>query len=1424
VEQEEILGLLKKMGKDPSRLIFEDELTGIHNRRFLGNYFEFKVDWTSLAKNPVSLIMIDLDKFKDINDTYGHQAGDETLVYIAGLLTRAAGDAGIPVRYAGDEFMILLHGAGKAQSLAVAQSLLELVHSQPCYRDEKAGDVRCTLSMGVATAPHDAADARSLIQRADEALYHAKNTGRDRVVDASDTDPATAQAKEALLSRSGISTAGRKGQLAQIVGFLRKFIQRQSQFVIVEGAPGMGKSTFLDSIDRTVGKTSLNRVKVAGRAPELFRPYYLATDILLSLLDQQADKGVGVLKGLSPEEEEALAFVLPQLVDGDLPPPADETFVREMIFTTFLRLFPRLVDEKPLVILVDDLHLADEATLLLFRSLLLKSKSPVFLCGATADPRQSAEAELTPVERFRAAYTEELSIGKIRLTPLTEQDVEEHITSIFSDAKLPGGMARELSIASQGNPLFLSEIVQKLVQDRKIGRKSGSWVVKEPEQGYLPRSIEEIVSQKVASLDAESRAILDTVSAYGENVSLSVLTGTSEQREARVLDFLDKAVEQGLVSMEFVQDDEKVRILGSQVAKLVYGGIAPGQLEALHERIGNYQESLHQEGLLPSAAILAFHFQRSANLEKAGKYEQVQARHNSLVFDSREAALYSGEGPDVLEEDEPLDDGSLARVPDMVRFFLVALRNTKLYPTGSDLTAKAVDRLYEVVGQILSRNLRFHIYMEEEVFFANSQEVNTEEWRATADTFSTLFKRLELKGMVLKQDLSRDELFKMIEMLSKVDRKQIKDGFWIRLMRDEGFSHVMLRQVRYALKQGIAPVQAALAPEKDALPGLGENELRLAANVVRYFLGAASKMKLYPPDGPVAAVAIDQVTAALEAFFSLHDVLSLAQVGDALLVNGVRAEAPDFEKISGGFLRFLSSLCLNSITFYPQASRSDFVAFFSAMKSLPHGEVDSDYWLKVAADSGMQGVQLNESVYAVAQTQFKSDAPEEEPQGGEEEGFTLQVEVPLHQGGQPSGGLHADAAAGELARVLEDQPEAEEVSPDAVVQTIREAVLGGKMKNALAGLDRLASLYVAADEKEKQSVGQAFETLAQMPELGASIEFAEMLSEMTLKFASEEESFNPLSLLAGAAREAGFNLVRLGAYEKAVPVMGRLSMRKDSLKQAGAPLADAFDLSLPTGIQRLVAQDVVNADEARRGAAVGFLASLGQSAAEAFLDIIRTTDDLRARQVAASFLVKGGPEAVALFKEDIVSLPQPEERVRLLEVADSITRDLSAELALAIEDSNTAVRQAGFALAERLGGKACAKLVLGYLGHEDETVVLGAVRTLVRLNFSGAANEIVALALGPGSEKIRAAACSAMGQMGLASGVEALAKIVLPRGFWIFKKFNSPYLRSAAAYALAKIPDEKAAQVLAKLTNDKDDRVREAARKALGYKAGKPQA
>ena len=117
MKYEELLHFLQNAGKDPSRLIFEDELTCIYNRRFLFNYFQYKIPWDALKDHPLSLIMIDVDHLKQINDTYGHAVGDQALVWVAGLLKEVAGEEGMAIRYAGDEFMILLPNSEKQAAL-----------------------------------------------------------------------------------------------------------------------------------------------------------------------------------------------------------------------------------------------------------------------------------------------------------------------------------------------------------------------------------------------------------------------------------------------------------------------------------------------------------------------------------------------------------------------------------------------------------------------------------------------------------------------------------------------------------------------------------------------------------------------------------------------------------------------------------------------------------------------------------------------------------------------------------------------------------------------------------------------------------------------------------------------------------------------------------------------------------------------------------------------------------------------------------------------------------------------------------------------------------------------------------------------------------------------------------------------------------
>jgi len=154
-----------------------------------------------------------------------------------------------------------------------------------------------------------------------------------------------------------------------------------------------------------------------------------------------------------------------------------------------------------------------------------------------------------------------LGINKVTLTPLSAGDIANYLRGIFPQVNMPENFEKGLAEISQGNPLFLVEILRKMILDQKISLVGQQWVAEPIEEGYLPRSLEEIISQKIAALDEESRQLLQQASTIGEDVALSVLTGSSEKMEAKVLEFVDQAVTQGLISSDFQLNDEMIRFL-----------------------------------------------------------------------------------------------------------------------------------------------------------------------------------------------------------------------------------------------------------------------------------------------------------------------------------------------------------------------------------------------------------------------------------------------------------------------------------------------------------------------------------------------------------------------------------------------------------------------------------------------------------------------------------------------------------------------------------------------------------------------------------------------------------------------------------------------------------------------------------------------
>ena len=1369
MKYQKLLYFLQNVGRDPSSLMLEDYLTGLKNRRYLFQYFKKNIDWNALDAHPVSLLMVEIDYFKRVNDQYGSGVGDQVLVHVAKVLKKLSGKKGIPILNAGDEFMLLLPNIKKHNALIIAAEIIDDVNENSFFSSDAGTEIPITLSIGAATAPDDAGSGKELISQVKNALYHAKQAGRNQYVDAGEVS------RQAVQYLDSASIVGRKPQFSQISNSLRNIGDGISQFVIIDGATGMGKTSFLDIIQRNLEKTKLHTVRVSGVIQESFRPYYLVSYIVTELMNHSEDKGVGILDTMDEADLERLTNILPQLSEADLTVQDIDERQREAIFRSFIKFFVLLVEEGKLAVLIDDLDYSDPASLHLLRIIMREKSMVLFICG-TATEDSKASPKTIPLDLFRSAYIDTLGIQSIALTPLAVKDIETHIKIIFPEIDMPIRLTRELAEISKGNPLFVEEILRKMISDQKIVQSGQRWKVMKLGKGYFPKSLEDIIRNKILALDGDSQRFLDCASAFGESISLSMLTGMSEEKSAMVHDSLNRIIDQGILRSDFKDNDETIRFLSKHIQGVVYDGIKSDQKKNLHEQIGNYQEKLYQHNLLPSASFLAHHYKRSNNQEKARTYEQLQMNYNQKIFNDQEVARYpvdekDDDGAGGTDEigDVPLTDESLKYIPKLLQSMLVTIRNTRLYPPESKSVTNSVHQLAQLVGKVLEDTERFSIITEKSSILINGQIIEVGNFQSIARKIIDFWDRLQLKCLTFVKGFNKEELKIILERICRIEPKEITPRYWKTFSETNQLMYIHPIQIKYTkVTSGDSQI---ISDSEDIgiesvsgdrqMDGLG---LDIIQRVISALLGAYSKLKLYPAQGPVAKEAAVQVISELKIFFEKQPVLNIARIETALLVNGIKLDTSGFEAMANSFIKFLADARLNSVTFLSKVSVGDMVGFVSAASESSEDAMNGEFWQETATEKQIKGILFDQRTYEIF---------DEHP--GE-------------------AGMDSGMEPGEEIAVPEETED--EFDINIFPNRLRDFFLSGDRKSAETLLQTLCKKYKTMDDTGRKSMLDIFDKIVEPEDWRPSAAYLKfILTQAVSLFEGEVNSM--LNRRAGEILFCcGEMFILFGEYSLAAWIFSKLR------EFAGSEAPLVFDQEnvllkpLDPKTIEIVIEDLKSEDRSRQQDAFQLLSNLGSWIVPFLIETIKRESNMRARQMGAELIKNKGNDAVSMFRKSLMNESRPEYRARILDVIDSVSEDLMVELTDTLSDNADVVRRSAFRMAVRLNTPEVIQLLIELVRRDDSDLAVSAITSLGKLKSGRAVEALILVMEKPEEKEVVVAACRAMGQIADPLFVVPLENILLPKRRLFFQKKIETAVRVAAVYAISQIKDRRVAPLL----------------------------
>ena len=465
----------------------------------------------------------------------------------------------------------------------------------------------------------------------------------------------------------------REQELAALKGSLDSMLSGRGQAVLVAGEPGIGKTRLAQEL--LVFARLRGCLTATGRCyeQEVGIPYLPVAEALRSLVREISDEH---LETLITRHAAELVKLVPELTqrirDLQPSPPLDPDQERLRLFehvTSFLSITSRT---RPIVVLLDDLHWADAATLQLLRYVSRNIRSDrILLVGTYRDVELDRAHPLAAVLR---ELNRERLYTRILVRRLNPEHVGQMIRAILQTPNPVSDEFRDLIYReTEGNPFFVEEVLKHLVEVGALYIEEGRWGRKKIHEIDVPQSVREVIGRRLERLSSDCVEILTVASVIGREFQYEVLKaaiepdgkpGESRVDAGRLLDLLEEGLESQLITEERTEEGVRYNFVHALVRETLYDSLSLRRKIMFHESIGEALERVYADALDPHAADLAYHFSQvgRSQADRAIRYSIMAADAAARIYAYDEAIAHYRTALDLL----PPQDASRTEIREKI--------------------------------------------------------------------------------------------------------------------------------------------------------------------------------------------------------------------------------------------------------------------------------------------------------------------------------------------------------------------------------------------------------------------------------------------------------------------------------------------------------------------------------------------------------------------------------------------------------------------------------------------------------------------------------------------------------------------------------------------------------------------------------------